>query len=199
MSMWSIFTDTSNSFEDKRSYETVLLLLRRHWFILVSQLIVYLFLLVLPFVVYFSIRSGLVKIEAVPLFWFLVGIYFLVWWSSLFYTITMYLLDVWIVTDHRIIDSEQHGYFNRTVAELSLGSIEDISVAIVGILPTWLNYGNLEVQTAAATVKFFFKQIPDPVHVKDVIMHAHDEFGRRHPENIEVHIDSTVPGASGPP
>ena len=38
-----------------------------------------------------------------------VSIFYLFWWYGVFYAITMYLLFL-IVTDHRIIDSEQHGF-----------------------------------------------------------------------------------------
>lgn len=99
----------------------------------------------------------------------------------------MYLLDIWIVTDHRIIDSEQHGFFKRTVAELSLSKIQDISVEISGLIPTFLDYGNLEIQTAGTENKFMFKQIPHPNEVKDIIMNLHNEFLRIHKDGIEVH------------
>lgn len=99
----------------------------------------------------------------------------------------MYLLDTWIITNHRVIDSEQHGFFNRTVAELSLAKIQDVSTDIQGPLATWLKYGNLDIQTAGTIDKFTFKQIPDPVAVKDMLMHAHNEYVAEHPNGIEVH------------
>ena len=115
------------------------------------------------------------------------AIFYLSWWFGVFYAVTMYLLDIWMVTDHRVIDSEQHGFFRRTVAELHLSKIQDISVEIRGIIPTFLDYGDLEIQTAGTSEKFFFKQIPHPNEVKDIIMEAHNQFIRVHPDDVEVH------------
>jgi len=81
----------------------------------------------------------------------------------------MYTLDVWIVTDRRIIDSTQHGFFNRVVSELHLSRIQDISVSTRGVIQTFLKFGDLQVQTAGTDEKFKFQQIPHPEKVKDVI------------------------------
>src|SRR3989338_2822239 len=166
---FDFLTDTSYTFEDKKSYENVILLLRRHWFTLFLKFLGYLLLGLLPLIAYIGIRfmtssslGGLLGLIAV--------IYYLIWWYGLFYVITMYLLDVWIVSDHRVIDSEQHGFFKRTTAEIHLAKIQDISVAVAGVIPTFLDFGSLEVQSAGAAEKFFFKQIPHPNTVRDTIM-----------------------------
>ncbi|KKQ77632.1 MAG: hypothetical protein UT00_C0008G0004 [Parcubacteria group bacterium GW2011_GWA1_38_7] len=82
----------------------------------------------------------------------------------------MYTLDVWIVTNRRIIDSAQHGFFNRTISELHLTRIQDISVETRGFVQTILHFGDLQVQTAGTEEKFKFHQIPHPEKVKDEIM-----------------------------
>lgn len=189
--MLSFLTTTKCSFEDQKSYENVLLLLRRHWFVLFLKFIAFLLLGLLPPVLYIGLRLA-ISADFGGLFGLFTAIYYLLWWYGIFYAITMYLLDIWIVTDHRVIDSEQHGFFNRTVAELTLAKIQDISVEIVGFFPTWLNYGNLEIQTAGAMEKFHFKQIPDPVAVKDAIMEAHNQYIETHPDDREVHESNPV-------
>jgi len=187
--MFDFLTTTSYTFEDKKSYENVILFLYRHWFVLALQIAGFVIIGLIPIVI--SIALGM--LFAVPkdlnsVLHLAYALFYLFWWFGLFYRITMYLLDYWIVTDHRIIDSEQHGFFNRTVAELNLAKIQDISVHIIGVIPTWLDYGNLEVQTAAATEKFFFKEIPHPQHVKDVIMDAHNVYIKAHPGDVETHV-----------
>lgn len=177
-------TKTSHTFEGKKSYENVLLLLRRHWFVLFLQFVAFVIVGLIPIGVYALLRYFALPDAAFPL---LAIIFYLFWWYGLFYTITMYLLDIWIVTDHRIIDSEQHGFFRRTTAELHLSKIQDISVSVQGVIPTFLDYGDLEVQTAGTSEKFFFKQIPHPNKVKDAIMEAHNAFLQTHPNDVEVH------------
>ena len=82
----------------------------------------------------------------------------------------MYTLDVWIVTNHRIVDSTQNGFFNRTVSELHLARIQDISVQTKGVIQTFFKFGDLQVQTAGTEERFNFSQIPNPGQVKDEIM-----------------------------
>ena len=92
----------------------------------------------------------------------------------------MYSMDIWIVTNQRIIDSYQQGFFNRSVSEVGLENIQDISIKIVGAIPTAFNYGDIEVQSAAAVDRFNFDHIPDPQGVKDVISKAIGEFKANH-------------------
>lgn len=187
MSIFSFLTNTEYTFEGKKSYETVLLLLHRHWFVLFTQLFVFFLLALIPLVLRILIGYVQVELPFSNYYLLITAIFYLFWWYGLFYAITMYLLDTWIVTDHRIIDSEQHGFFRRTVAELHLSKIQDISVDITGIIPTFLDYGNLEVQTAGTSEKFFFKQISHPNQVKDIIMETHNQFIKIHPNDVEIH------------
>ena len=81
-----------------------------------------------------------------------------------------YYFDVWIVTERRIINIEQKGLFSRVVSELELEKIQDITTDVKGVIPTFLNFGDLHVQTAAEKERFLFRDIPDPYDVKNLIM-----------------------------
>ena len=111
----------------------------------------------------------------------------MLWWMGLFYALTMYLLDTWIITDHRILDNEQHGFFSRTLSEMNLSKIQDMSVRISGLIPTFLDYGDLEIQTAGTEPKFIFKQIPHPNQVRALLTEAYNKYVEEHINNIEVH------------
>ncbi len=179
--------------KDLKSYEVILLSLRRHWFTLVIKILAYALLALIPPFTWLIAGALMIGLPAELWTAFFI-IYGMAWSYGLFYIIVMYFLDFWIVTDHRIIDSEQHGFFNHTEAELGLHKIQDISVQIAGVIPTFLDFGNLEVQTAAAMEKFFFKQIPHPDDVKDAIMEAHNQFIELHPNDVEIHeVDSPHP------
>jgi hypothetical protein len=92
-------------------------------------------------------------------------------------------LDVWIVTDQRIINIEQKGLFSRVVSELELENIQDITSDVRGVIATFLNYGDLFVQTAAEKERFIFRNIPDPYKVKDMIMNLQEKVETKE-ENI---------------
>ena len=70
------------------------------------------------------------------------------------------------MTNERIISSEQKQLFSRTIAEHDLSKIQDITAEIRGFFPTFLDYGEVFIQTAAEKQRFIFKQVPHPQDVK---------------------------------
>ena len=185
--LYGIFRNSNYTFEGMRPYENVIALLYRHWFTLFGKLLAYLVLAFLPFIVRYFAIGYVMSLGLDNIFSFLTSIYFLFWWTGLFYAITMYLLDTWIVTDHRLLDNEQHGFFSRTLSEMNLSKIQDVSVEVKGLIPTFLNYGNLEIQTAGTEPKFILKQIPNPAGIKSKIIETSNNYTLQHKENIEVH------------
>jgi hypothetical protein len=187
MRFLSILKQTENSFDKKRSYENVILVLHPHQFVLGLKLLSHgiVFIITTSIAIYLSVYFAVSAITNVV--WLGYSIFLIYWWATMFYVITMYILDMWVVTDHRIIDSKQHGFFSRTVSEASLARIEDVSVSIRGLIPTMLNYGDVMVQTAAEDNKFIFRQVPDPQGVKDTIMKLAGEYLHDHAGGVETH------------
>jgi len=185
-------TKSKLSFEGERSYENVVILLYRHWFVIFSRLLTFVFLAILPLLIDLFVGKYIVQYGFGGLFQFIVAIYFLIWWNGLFYTITMYLLDTWLITDHRVLDNEQHGFFNRTLTEASLSKIQDQSVDTKGLIPTFFDYGNLEIQTAGTVPKITMKQIPHPNQVKTEITQIISEFNNLHANGTEVHENTQL-------
>jgi uncharacterized membrane protein YdbT with pleckstrin-like domain len=169
-SLFSIFKQSTNSFEGEENGERVVLLLRRHPFFILSRLALFVVLAMVPLIVGAIFFPFLSSNNVLDVFLFICGAWYLFIWSAIFYALTMYTLDVWVVTDRRIIDSTQNGFFNRTTSELHLARIQDISVQVQGVVQTFLHFGDLQVQTAGAEEKFKFSQIPNPGKVKDEIM-----------------------------
>lgn len=169
-SLFSIFRISTNSFHGQEEGERVILLLRRHSFVILVRLIICFLFLFVPPISGVMLLSFLSSNGLTPLFLLLSAVWYAIIWQMSFYAITMYLLDVWIVTDRRIVDSTQHGFFDRTVSELRISRIQDISVVISGPVETFLHFGDLQIQTAGTEDKFKFSQIPDPEKVKDNIM-----------------------------
>jgi len=166
---FSIFIKSANSFEGQEFDEKVVLLLRRHPFVILIKLILFAFLILIPIFLNGKFFSFLYSNNLLNAFHFMTSVYYLLIWTAIFYSLTMYTLDVWIVTNRRIIDSTQRGLFNRVVSELHLSRIQDISVSTRGVIQTILKFGDLQVQTAGADEKFKFLQIPNPEKVKNII------------------------------
>lgn len=158
-------------FKGQKEDETILLVLHRHWFnILIQFASVFLMLLLFfgsyAFSYFFYGLAG----QNQTLIAFGRNLFFMFIWIIFFVIWVDYYLDVWIITDKRIINIEQRGLFARVVSELELEKIQDITTDVRGIIPTFFNYGNLFVQTAAEKERFVFRHIPDPYSVKDLVM-----------------------------
>lgn len=170
--LFDFFKDSRLSFEGRKDAEEVRVFTRRHWFVLLAPVLSSAVLAILPF---FVILIGARWIVGFGLTnWFMLGwvVYIMCIWFGLFYRLTMHSLDVWIVTDQRIVDSMQLALFRRKVSELPLESIQDVSVNTSGIIQSYFNFGNVEVQTGASELRFMFEQVPRPIWVKDEIMRS---------------------------
>lgn len=153
-----------------RPGEHVVLFLRRHWIDVLRVFVFTTFLLVIPL----FIGGILVFVNAPilshavfgPTLLSFLGAYLLIVLIVTITEITDYWLDVWIVTNERIINSEQHGLFNRVVSEVHLNQIQDITSEQRGLIGTFLTFGNVYAQTAAERERFTFKNIDNPDTVK---------------------------------
>lgn len=84
-------------------------------------------------------------------------------------TAFVFSLNVFIVTDARIIDVDQRGFFERTVSESTLDTIQDVSVRVKGILQTLFHYGSVMVQTAGTTATLELNGVKNPEEIQDMI------------------------------
>ena len=177
-----------NTFPSQKSYEKLELFLRRHWLIL---FFIYFELAVMTLLGLgvFYLFAEFLSLEGndLHLVKFLSGLYSLLVWYFLFKNLADFYLDAWIVTDHRILEIHQLGLFKRDVSELRLSKIQDITIKMEGLLPTFFNYGTVVVQTAGVIPEFKFEQIPNPERVKDEIIKLYDRFVKQHPDDREIH------------
>jgi uncharacterized membrane protein YdbT with pleckstrin-like domain len=111
-------------------------------------------------------------------------------WLVFFTSFIDYYLDFWIVTNDRIINVEQH-LFARTISELDLYKIQDITGESRGFLQTMFNYGHVFVQTAGEVGRFNFEEVPGPREVARKIMELAEE-DRKYHANQAAKLDEVV-------
>lgn len=162
-----------------RPNETLAFLLRRHWMMIVRRIILYVLAFLVPFILFVMFRDallppladrtsgGVVLVMGASLYYVFLGVYAFHAWLD-------YSLDVWVVTNERILNIEQHGLFSRVTAELPLDAIQDVTVEVHGALPTLLQYGDVHIQTAAETPRFLFDDVSKPAEVASAILELHD-------------------------
>lgn len=170
--------------------EKILLITRRHWFFIFNK-IFYLFLFFLaPFIFkiafnYFIFYSEINLLDNYlmnPTINIFLAIYALFLWAGFFVVLANYYLDVWIITDKRIIDFEHKGLFNHEIAECHISNIQDVAMEVSGIIPTFLKFGTVRVQTAGEVREITFKNVPNPYKIKDLIL----EYSQKSENKYEI-------------
>lgn len=169
---------------NQKSYEKVEHVVRRHWVTFLPIIIFLIVLAVLPFGVYLLLVNSLNEYLQNPIYYaagvLLGSIYYL---SVLlfFYTyFTEFHLDLWIVTNDRLLDIQQKTLFARTISEVDLYQIQDITSEIHGIFPSIFNYGNIILQTAGALPKFTFRSVANPNKLREMILNLAAEDKKYH-------------------
>lgn len=127
--------------------EEILLLVRRHIITNFRWVIIVLFMILSPLVL------GFVSVlDDLPSRFLVMGI---ILWYLL--TLAMVLegffnwyFDMFIVTDERIIDIDFHNLIYKNVTSTKIDKIEDVTYTVSGAVPSFLDFGNVMIQTAGA-------------------------------------------------
>ena len=166
-------------FPGQHKNEKVILLLRRHPFILLGNV------LAIGFFIFLLIAFWALGINFLPDFFeppylnftiFASIIWILFLWLYTFIIWADYYLDVWIITNERLLDIEQKGLFHRIISELRLSKIQDITSEVPGFIPTFFHFGNISIQTAAEQERFRLDQIPHPIRARRTIIKIQKEY-----------------------
>lgn len=177
--------------------EEVLTVVRKHWFVIITELFGTFLLLLFPFFILFlaaifpkTLLETNIGIEHfTTLIAFGIGAWSIMVLMAGFATWTHYYLDLWIITDRRIIVVDQIHFFNRNVSMFRLERLQDIEFKINGLIPTLLNFGTIQAQTAGAHESNFKTHgLPDPRGLQALIQKAMDTRLKElhvHPDHLD--------------
>jgi uncharacterized membrane protein YdbT with pleckstrin-like domain len=139
---------------------------RPHWLVLLRPVLLGVLLLFIPVVVLVVMSANeLAPFEgtARAVVAVLVPAYYLSVVTWLFVAWLDYYLDVGVVTDQRVVDTDQRGLFQRKTSELEAEMIQDVSAQRHGLLQLLFNFGDVIIQTAGERPNFTFTAIPKPM------------------------------------
>ncbi len=127
-------------FDDQLDDEELLYVFRKHPVVMRRGLIYAMLGLLL------GVIPSLIKPEYSYLFggllagFFLFGVILLPYWVGWFYS-------VFIVTDQRLIQITQKGFFHKSVVDIGLNQIQMINYEVTGLEETLLGFGTINIQT----------------------------------------------------
>lgn len=151
-------------FDNQRKDEEIILLSRRHPWVLAKTglIIVGIILIVLIAFLSFgaSFTSSIVLVAALI---FIIIYCFIRWF--------VYTNDIYILTNQRIINIDQGGFFTRRVSEAELENIQNVTYEIKGPTRSFLNFGNILIATAGSdNPGLTLKNVENPHFVQEKII-----------------------------
>jgi len=149
--------------------EKIVVRAHKHWFVYVVQILPFSLFSIIP-IVYFFVAGTPIESTGPSLPLFFSGVLYLILWILLFISWTDYYLDVFILTDRRVMYISQKSLFTRKISTSRLDRVQDVSIEVSGMMPTFLNYGDIFIQTAAEDREFIIHDIPNPDVIKDKIL-----------------------------
>ncbi len=163
--------------------ERIICTVRKHWFVIFGELIGSFIMVLTPLIVIIALAFTPELPPAVILLvdYFGLAAYIITLWVLFslltgFMIWTHYYLDLWLITDRRIIVIDQVRFFNRKVSSFRLERLQDVKATVSGILATFLNFGTLHAHTAGSTEENFTSSgLPDPRGLQAIIQKATDE------------------------
>ncbi len=158
----------------QKENEKVLMLLRRHPLVLIPSLLLFLAMHIMAILIFLYVTRlypEMIQNDIGRAFsTFLVSILLLSAWTHMYGEFLDYYLDIWVVTDDRIINVEQHGLFGRTISEADLYKVQDVTSEIKGFFPSMFSYGSVFIQSAGEKERFVFEQVPKPHEARKMII-----------------------------
>jgi len=122
--------------------------------------------------------SGLPRFEVAMLIMVLIMALVLM---GTFIALWVYLQNRFILTNESVIQEIQNSLFSRHEQMVSLGSIEDASCKVNGVLQTVLNYGTIRLSTEGDETTYRFSYVSEPVNQISTVNNAIEAFKNGRP------------------
>lgn len=160
--------------------EHINLLLRQHWFTNIGW-VAAAFLAAISPVLLIGMRLFSIELPfLIPgdvMFTMLV-----VWYLLIFaYAIEKFLFwyfNIYVATDHRLIDVVSHTLMSRDITEAHLIDVQSVKSQVRGIFGSLFNFGDVIIETAAKKQNIEFLAVPRPDFVSDRIQDLRRELVR---------------------
>jgi len=155
--------------------ERIVLKLRKHWVILLRDTIGTVLLAFFPLILLAIVQIVAPQFTDFPGYLAFMSFATTLWLLLIFLALaviwTDFYLDLWIVTDKRIISVDQVSLFNRKVTTLSHERIQEIIVKEENFMQAFFKYGTLDIETASPTDgDATMEGIPHPENVRKTIL-----------------------------
>lgn len=159
-------------FATQNKGEKVFILLRKHWFTNSSWIfntVIYSFLPLIAGWILSILNFNLFDLFSARVYFILTLTYYsLIFTNALRHFVDWYF-NLYIVTNQRVIDYDFSSFISKGASETALENIQDVKEEAVGFFPGLLDYGDVQVYSAADRSVITFHAVPNYTFVRDVI------------------------------
>jgi len=163
LNSFSVYPKTR--FESQNDDEHIILLLRAHPITFIPWIATAVGAFFLPILLNFILPEFLTVAQVLFLNVF--------WYSGLityvFLNILLWLFNVGIVTDQRVLDVDYFNIIQKSVNATTLEEVSDVGAKTNGFIRSLFNYGDVLVQTAGPASDIDFRAVPQPAEVVSII------------------------------
>lgn len=145
-----------------KEHENIIMVLHRHWIIFAFKFL-YLLWLIISTGIVFWVKDGLIHYLWWWLFWSAMCLYWIFFLTFIFLSWVNDELEMFLITNERIIGIEQVSPLTRKVSECSLDRVQEVNAEISGALQTIFNYWQVHIHTASEHSNMTVYYAPDPV------------------------------------
>ena len=153
-------------FEAQGKNEEIILLIRSHWVTNVPWMLVSFLGIFVPFIWPFLPFAQFLPLRFQTI---LILVWYLLILGFAFENFLRWYFNVFIVTNYRVVDIDFYSLMYKEVSDAELDKIEDVTYRTGGIVRSFLNYGDIYIQTAAEKAEFDFQGAPKPGQVVETI------------------------------
>jgi hypothetical protein len=159
-------------FETRDEGEKLVFMLRKHPITNFKWGMIALLMLIVPIIInYFSFLNFMPGNFQFIIFsaWYLITMAFIL------ENFMMWLFNVDIITNQRIIDVDFYNLIYKHVSSCNIDKVQDVSYTMAGVVRTIFNYGNVLIETAGEIPQIDFASIPHPDQAVKILKDLKDE------------------------
>ena len=159
--------------ENLRSWEKVDSVVRRHWIVFALIGIYAIGWIILTVAIFVLMWSSAFTLLMIVVFWMFYSLFLYISWLD-------YELDLFVITNNRVIAVEQKGFLNRAVGECTLDKIQEVGIETKWLFANIFDYGTVTLKTAGSTSNFDMTFSPKPMESSRYINNIVDRYRDDH-------------------
>lgn len=155
--------------QNLKPWEEVVMTVRRHWIIYIFLTLHFLLAIILTLIIFILFGANLWTYMWLIIFWLFISLFLYIKWLD-------HELDLFVITNNRIIWVDQQWFLNRSLWECNLWQVQDMKSQTRWLLSNIFDYGTLTIQTAWNASNFQMDYAPKVIQTARKALNIVDDY-----------------------